>query len=316
MPNMSEVDNTRVVKHLATELGFDRVGIAAAKPVRRVRYLEGWLDADRCGSMDYLRRNAQIRTDPANLIEDARSVIVVAVNYYQTQPPPPDDKPRGRVAMYAWGDDYHDVVKARLRKLADAMHERIPESFTTRCCVDTVPILERELAESAGIGWIGKNTLVLNEQGGSYFFLGEIVTTLALVADEPVTAHCGTCTACLDACPTGAFPSPYQMDASKCISYLTIEHRTPIDEKFHDQMRDWVFGCDICQEVCPFNKFATPTDAFPIRPERPHPLLDDLESRGDEEHRAALKGSAMVRANAEMLRRNATIVRRNINRSP
>ena len=189
----------------------------------------------------------------------------------------------------------------------------LPTAFETKACVDTAPLLEREFAAAAGIGWIGKNTMVLNERIGSYFFLGAIVTTLELVPDEPATDHCGTCTACLTACPTGAFPAPYEMDASRCISYLTIEHRTEIDGSLAARMEDWVFGCDVCQEVCPHNRRAphTTEPRFVPRPPIVNPVLDELLEWSTEDYRRNLRGSAMRRARLDMLQRNAEIARRN-----
>ncbi len=312
---MSPTDKSRRIKHLAADLGFDHVGIAPTASVRRSEYLRTWLDAGRAGAMAYLHRNHAIRIDPRRLLDQARSVIVVAMNYRQQEPEQPNDgPPRGRVAMYAWGDDYHDVLKRRLHLLVDRMRLAIDEPFETRCCVDTAPILEREWAEAAGIGWIGKNTMVLNQGLGSYFFLGEVVTTLELAYDEPLADHCGRCTRCLEACPTGAFPAAYEMDASKCISYLTIEHRGDIPDAFHAPMGDWIFGCDICQQVCPYNHAAPLTDVFAVRPPGPTPLLQELLSWSSDEYRRTLKGSAMKRATPEMLQRNAGIALRNASR--
>ncbi len=311
MAYVSPADKTKTVKRLAAEIGFDRVGIAAAGPIGRASYLDSWLATGRSGTMGYLERNRDIRVDPSRLLEGARSVIVTASNYYQTPPSRPDDTPRGRVAMYAWGDDYHDVVKAGLHKLADALREAVAEPFETRCCVDTVPILERELAARAGVGWIGKNTLVLHRELGSYFFLGEIVTTLELASDEPAEGHCGSCTQCLDACPTDAFPAPYEMDASRCISYLSIEHRGDIPESLAPRMKDWVFGCDVCQQVCPYNREPPVSRTFAIRQPGPYPPLDEIINWSDEEHRSTLRGSAVKRAKPDMLKRNAMIARAN-----
>ncbi len=310
---MSSADKSRLIKRLATELGFDRVGIAATLPIEHGPYLEKWLAAGRAGSMAYLHRNRDIRSDPSRLVEGARNVIVLAASYSQSPPPAPvDDEPRGRVAMYAWGDDYHDILKRRLHDLADALHVAIDESFVTRCCVDTVPILERELAARAGVGWIGKNTMVLQRELGSYFFLGEIVTTLELDPDGPAVDHCGSCTSCIDACPTAAFPTAYEMDASRCISYLTIEHRDTIPEAFHPLMGDWIFGCDVCQQVCPFNRQPRPTRMFSIRSPGPQPSLDGIMRWSDEDYRRTLKGSAIKRAKLGMLKRNAAIAHDNI----
>lgn len=228
------------------------------------------------------------------------------------------DRATGRVAMYAWGDDYHDVLKRKLFAVADRLHERISEPFETKVCVDTAPLLEREYAMRAGIGWIGKNTLVLNERLGSYFVLGEIVTTLDVAVDAPATDHCGTCRACLDACPTAAFIAPYQMDASRCISYLTIEHRgETIPAEFGEATGDWVFGCDICQQVCPHNSKAAATTEprFKARAETIHPDLQAMIDWSDEDYREMRKGSAIQRAKPAMLRRNARIALANQQRN-
>lgn len=243
-------------------------------------------------------------------------MIMVARLYHQRPEPRPasDDRPHGRVAMYAWGDDYHDVMRPKLREMVTCLRESLDESFDAKVCVDTVPLLERELAAQAGIGWIGKNTLVLNERHGSYFFLGAVVTTLDLAPGEPALDHCGTCTACLDACPTDAFVAPYQMDASRCISYLTIEHRGDISKAFQDMMDDWIFGCDVCQEVCPHNSSAPATDEprFASRPPAPAVPLAEVAAWTPEDHRSALRGSAMNRAKLSMLKRNADIVGANL----
>jgi epoxyqueuosine reductase len=189
------------------------------------------------------------------------------------------------------------------------MRTEFSEAFEARICVDTAPLLEREWAELAGIGWIGKNTLVLHQTLGSYFFLGGIITTLELEPDEAIPDHCGTCTACLDACPTAAFPSPYEMDASRCISYLTIEHRGAIAREFHKAMGSWVFGCDVCQEVCPYNHRAPLATEllFEPRPPAPEVVLDDVLHWSPEDYAANLKGRAMKRAKLDMLQRNAQI---------
>ena len=320
---MDPAATAQTVKTLAAGLGFDRCGIARAAPIGRGEYLQEWLRAGRAGSMDYLHRNLNIRLDPAQILPKARAIIVVALNYHQKNPraaglsprgpedaaPCGDAEPRGRVAMYAWGDDYHDLLRGKLRELVKRLHAEMTEPFETRICVDTAPIVERELAAAAGIGWIGKNTLVLHQDLGSYFFLGAIVTTLALPADEPTQDHCGSCRACLDACPTSAFPTPYQMDASRCISYLTIEHRGDIAKAFQAMMGDWIFGCDVCQEVCPFNRAAPTTEEprFAPRPPAPTPRLADVRSWTDDDHRRLLAGSAMNRATPDMFRRNAAV---------
>ncbi len=308
-----KTDKTRLVKSLARDIGFDRVGVTTAQPVNRVRYLRDWLADGRAGTMNYLHRNNHLREDPGQLFPSAKSVIVAAVNYHQPcdEPPAGASDPRGRVAMYAWGRDYHIVVKDMLKELITRMHDAIDEEFRARPCVDTVPILERELAERAGVGWIGKNTLVLHEDLGSYFFLGEIVTSLELEPDAPVTDHCGSCTACLDACPTDAFPAPYEMDASRCISYLTIEHRTDITDEFHGQIGDWIFGCDICQQVCPFNRRAPMSTVFTQEGMDPMPRLRDVLEWDEQTHAEQTRDSATNRATLDMFHRNAAIALNN-----
>jgi len=283
------------------------MGIARAGRVARSDYVRGWLEGGRAGRMEYLHRYFDERMDPRELLPGARGVIVTALNYHQQAPEPAGDEPRGRVARYAWGDDYHEVVKHRLKGLVEAMRREIEEPFEARVCVDTAPVLEREWAAAAGVGWIGKNTMVLHQDLGSYFFLGEIVTTLDLAPDAPATDHCGSCRRCLEACPTDAFPGPYEMDASRCISYLTIELREAIPSEFHGPMGRWIFGCDLCQEVCPFNRQAPTGETFGIRGPGPAPLLTEILSWQAGDYQAKLRGSAMKRAKLPMLRRNAAI---------
>lgn len=312
---------SRAVKAMASELGFDRVGICTAAPVERAAYVRDWIAAGRHGEMAYLAKHLGARLNPGELLAGARSVIVTAMNYHQPAPSGPrpgddlrGDHSQGKIARYAWGRDYHRVIKRRLHALADRMQSEIAETFETRCCVDTAPLLERELAARAGVGWIGKNTLVLDAGLGSYFFLGAIVTTLGLPADAPAVDHCGTCTRCLDACPTDAFPAAYQMDARRCISYLTIEHRGEIDPALAPHMGDWLYGCDICQEVCPHNRdapHATEPD-FAARPPAPSIAATDVLAWTDGDYARILRGSAIKRAKLDMLKRNAQIVQQNV----
>lgn len=309
---MTETDKSDLVRSIGSGLGFDRVGITAAAPVARASYVRDWLNRGLAGRMDYLGRHFEIRVDPRRLLDGARSVIVMALNYHQPDTPGRNEQPHGRVAKYAWGDDYHLVVKHRLFAMIDRLREAIDEPFEARACVDTAPILERELAASAGVGWIGKNTMVLDPLLGSYFFLGEIVTTLELAPDPPATDHCGSCTRCLEACPTGAFPAPYQMDASRCISYLTIELRDEIPGEFRRAMGDWVFGCDVCQQVCPHNRDLPAGELFPPRSSGPLPALKVILDWTPQDYRAALRGSAIKRAKLPMLKRNAAIALANL----
>lgn len=304
---------TRWVKTLAADLGFARCGVAPAAPIRRGDYFRQWLAEGRAGTMGYLHRHVGSRIDVRDWLPQARSVIVCALNYHQQTPPRPDERPRGRVAMYAWGEDYHVVMREKLEALVARLRDHLGGSFEARVCVDTSAIIERELAAAAGIGWIGKNTMVLHEELGSYFFLGEVVTDLALTPDRPSPDHCGSCTRCLDACPTGAFPAPYQMDARRCISYLTIEHRGTIDSPLADKLDDWVFGCDVCQQVCPFNRDAplTQEPRFAADGDAAWPALDDIQSWDEVDYRAKVRGRALDRAWQHMWKRNAAIVSRN-----
>ncbi len=313
-------DTKQLVKKLASEAGFDRCGIARAEPLARGAYLRTWLDAGRAGSMEYMHRHLNVRLDPSHLLDGAKSVIVVASLHHNRAPEVTDERgePRGRVAMYAWGSDYHKVVKKKLHAMADRLRDEVPGDHEFRACVDTAPLVEREAAAAAGVGWIGKNTLVLDHELGSYFFLGALITTLELEPDEPLPDRCGTCTACLTACPTGAFPAPYEMDASRCISYLTIEHRGEIPADLQASMGDWVFGCDVCQEVCPHNRRAPITiePKFAIRTPGPTPLLDEILAWSEEDYREQMRGSAAKRAKLEMWKRNARIAKDNARSTP
>ncbi|MFH1418632.1 MAG: tRNA epoxyqueuosine(34) reductase QueG [Planctomycetota bacterium] len=313
------------VKQAAASLGFDRCGIALAGPSPRADYFSDWLASGRAGSMAYMHRHGESRRDVRAWLPWARSVIVVALNYSQPEPvarhpttASPTDRPasrhRGRIAMYAWGEDYHLVVREKLDALVARMHTLFDEPFEAKVCVDTSAIIERELAAAAGIGWIGKNTLVLHPALGSLFFLGEIVTDLSLAPDEPVPDRCGTCTACLEACPTRALVEPYRMDASRCIAYLTIEHRGDIPPGTADGTGDWIFGCDVCQTVCPHNRDAPPAteprflcnDVDAARPP-----LDAILSWDADACRRFTDGKASRRAKLEMWQRNARIAQRN-----
>lgn len=311
---MTAADRSKLVKLVAANLGFERCGIAPAAPIAHGDYLRAWLTAGQAGSMGYLYRHIASRLDPRALLPTARSAIVVAHNYHQ-QPPPQsaDNAPHGRIAMYAWGEDYHLVIREKLDALVAELRREIPEPFDARPCVDTSAIVERELAAAAGIGWIGKNTLVLHQELGSWFFLGVVLTSLDLAPDEPATDHCGTCTRCLDACPTHAFPAPYQMNATRCISYLTIEHRGEIPAEFHQPIDNWLFGCDICQQVCPYNKDAplTKEPRYATQPPAPNPPLSDILNWSPTDHAVHTQNRATDRATLEMWHRNATIATAN-----
>ena len=300
------------IKRRATELGFDLVGIADASPSRYRDYYRAWLDSGQAGEMDYLARRFNERTDPATYLLGAKAVITVALNYHRPLEPPPDDGAvRGRVARYALGDDYHEIIKKRLYELADFVRAIAPPGTATRCGVDTAPIAEKELAARAGIGWVGKNTCVINESAGSWLLLGEVITTLDLPPDEPAIDRCGSCRRCIDACPTAAITAPYQLDARKCISYLTIEHRGEIDPALQRQMGDRLYGCDICQDVCPWNNRAVAALDPALQPRFADGTLNVEEVLGWTD-RSALRHSAMKRVKLPVLQRNATIVAENV----
>ncbi|MBW2731412.1 MAG: tRNA epoxyqueuosine(34) reductase QueG [Deltaproteobacteria bacterium] len=238
----------------ALELGFARCGVTAATPfVRGGQALETWLERGHAGTMDYMHKTRSERLDPRALLPEAQSLIVVAASYARLGPEEEPPANHGRFARFARGHDYHHIVRARLEELACWITTH-HAGVQTRAVVDTAPLLEREAAMAAGIGFIGKNTMLIVPGLGSYVVLGTLLTNLELPADTPAIARCGRCTRCLDACPTGAFAAPYQLDARRCISYLTIETHTPVDKALRARCGSWVFGCDACQEVCPHNR--------------------------------------------------------------
>jgi epoxyqueuosine reductase len=289
------------VKARALELGFDRVAIGPAA-IAHGEAFERWLDAGRAGTMDYLEATRAERLDPARLLPGCRSVVAVALNYARGA-----DEPEWRgVARYARGADYHNVMRPRLHVLRDFVSAAA--GAESRASLDTSAVLERDLAAAAGLGWIGKNTNLIAPGLGSYFLIGLVLTTAVLPADDAVPDHCGTCTACLEACPTAAFDAPYALDARRCISYLTIEHRGPIPDELHAPIGDWLFGCDVCQDVCPWNRHAPPAREAALGPATPPPPPEILVRMTDDEFRARFRGSPLKRARREGLARNAAIV--------
>jgi epoxyqueuosine reductase len=256
--SVATTDVTHVVlKQRARELGFDLCGIAPAVVPGSLASLHDWLGRGFAGEMTYLDRRREAYGDPASVLAEVRSVVMLGFNYNTGAPSEPSAH-EGRVARYAQGSrDYHDVLRERLRLLADALHELRP-GCRTRGVVDTAPLLERDFARLAGLGWFGKNTMLIHKRLGSWFFLAALLTDAELPPDAPHhTSHCGTCTRCLEACPTNAFPEPYVLDATRCISYLTIELRDrPIPADLRAGVGDWLFGCDICNDVCPWNRKA------------------------------------------------------------
>ncbi len=302
------------LKQRALAIGFDLVGIADASPSKYRAYLRDWLETGQSGSMGYLARRFDERTDPAVYLPGARSVICVAMNYHVPLDAVPQGEQthHGRIARYALGNDYHGIIKDRLFELADWMRQAAPDA-QTRAAVDTAPVMEKEISARAGLGWIGKHTCVINTRVGSWLLLGEILTTLDLPADEPAVDRCGTCTRCIDACPTGAITAPYQLDARKCISYLTIEHPGEIDGELQPKIGDWLYGCDICQEVCPWNRDALVATDAALQPRFATGTLDvrDVLTWTTDNYREQLRHSAMKRVKLPVLQRNAAIVARN-----
>ena len=299
------------IKAKARSLGFDLVGIASAEASKWGDYLRTWLDAGQAGEMNYLANRFEERTRPSTYLPGAQSVLCLAINYHvPLEPLGEAERTRhGRIARYALGEDYHELMKTRLRALADWIREAFPEAVT-RACVDTAPVMEKELAARAGIGWLGKNTCLINPRIGSWLLLGEVLTTIPLPPDEAATDHCGTCTRCIEACPTGAITAPYKLDARRCISYLTIEHRGTIAPELEPKIGNWLYGCDVCQDVCPHNGKAPAATDPALAPRFPTGTLDadEVSNWTEEKYRARLRASAMRRVKLPMLKRNARIV--------
>ena len=299
------------VKALAREVGFDLCGIAPAEAFPELRFLDDWLERGYAGEMRYLARTARRRADVRRVVPSARSVIALGTVYntdrpYSTEVNDPD---AALVSRYAWGEDYHDVLGRRMDALLQRMRAAADEPFEARCYVDTGPVQERVYAQYAGLGWIGRNTCLINPEKGSWIFLSEIITSLPLAADTPQLDQCGTCTLCLEACPTDALREPWVLDATRCLSYLTIELRGPMPEARRPDIGTHVYGCDICQDVCPYNATAarSPDPAWQPAPALDDPRLADLWRQSDAQAGELLRGSAMSRARLTGLRRNVAV---------
>jgi epoxyqueuosine reductase len=301
------------IKQQAQVLGFELAGIASATPADTFAQLDAWLDQGFAGEMGYMQRHGQARRHPSSILPEVRSLIMVGMNYLpgagcaagEAEAAPP-----GKVARYARGADYHDVLRRKLNALLAWIQHEVP-GCAGRGVVDTAPLLERDFARRAGLGWFGKNTMLLNKRLGSYFFLGALLLDIELRPDAPhLTSHCGSCTACLDACPTGAFVAPGQLDARRCLSYLTIEVKGSVPDALRPHMEEWLFGCDVCQEVCPWNRKAPPGAEAALQPRPDLEAVDLVELLGlsEEAFRQRFRGTTLLRTRRRGLLRNAALI--------
>ncbi len=298
------------IKSKALELGFAKVGFARAEALDvEAVHLHAWLAHGYHASMNWMVRTSEKRTDPRLALPNAKSIVCVAVNYYTSKQHSTDPN-SGKVSRYAWGDDYHDVLTERLRELSLWLSLEYPGT-ECRYYVDTGPMMDKVWAQRAGLGWIAKHTNVITQEFGSWVFLGELLTTLELEYDSPATDHCGTCTLCIDACPTQAIVEPYSVDSNRCISYLTIEHRGDIAADLTPQFENWIYGCDICQDVCPWNhKFSAETNEPHFQPREANlaPSLSEWKDMSQERFTELFKGSPMKRTKLAGLKRNVETV--------
>ncbi len=311
--NVGVSSRSEEIKSKAAELGFAKVGIVRAEKLGGdAERFARWLDRGFHGEMAWLSRDPEKRSDPRLIFPEAKSVIVVAMNYF-TPHEHEHDPEKGKISRYAWGDDYHDVLKERLRALLDWIRVERPEA-EGKVCVDTAPMMEKAWAVRAGLGWIGKHSNLITKDHGSWVFIGEILLNLELDYDaDIVDDHCGTCTACLDACPTNAIVEPYVVDSRKCISYATIELRTDeLPTEIASDLNGWLYGCDICQDICPWNRFEKPTDESRFEPRNAETSLplDAVEQMTHENYVERFRRSAMKRTKLSGLKRNASALRK------
>ncbi|MDE2059953.1 MAG: tRNA epoxyqueuosine(34) reductase QueG [candidate division NC10 bacterium] len=306
----------QAIKEEAHSLGFELVGISPVSDPPHEQSFADWLQEGYSGEMAYMARTEQARRHPDTWLPWARSVVAVAINYYTPFPRETDhtDVPKGWISRYAWGDDYHTMMESRLATLLDRIRHAVGEEVQGKVYVDTGPVLEREVAGLAGIGWIGKNTLLISPKHGSYFFLGELFLSLDLPPDQPIKNRCGSCDLCLKACPTDAFVGPYRLDARRCISYLTIELKGSIPTEIRSLIGNHVFGCDICQEVCPYNVNigASVEPTFHPREGLHAPELIPLLALDDDQFRSRFKGSPIKRSKRRGFLRNVAVALGNL----
>ena len=299
--------DTQKIRSIAASLGFSFCGISEAGFLEdEAPLLEEWLKRGYQGKMGYLEDHFDKRLDPTKLVPGARSVISLLYNYY---PPKVFGSGDVKIARYAYGRDYHEVIKKKLRRFLQEIEIQIGE-VSGRVFVDSAPVMERAWAAKSGTGWIGKNSLLINRKMGSFFFLAELIIDLELEADGPIKDYCGTCSACQDACPSQAIPQPYVVDASRCISYLTIELKEEVPQEFKDSMEGWAFGCDICQDVCPWNRFSRPHNEEKFLPQGWEKFSSrEWEEMTQEVFNKVFKRSAVRRAKFEKLKQNIRLVR-------
>ncbi len=310
-PLLHTEKNTHLIKTEAHRLGFNSCGIAKAVQLEDdARRLEQWLNKGHQGEMQYMERHFDLRIDPRKLVPGAKSVITLMLNYFPAEQQQPNTP---HIAKYAYGTDYHFVIRHKLNELLQYIKDNIG-AVDGRGFVDSAPVLERSWAVRSGMGWVGKNGNVLTKHSGSFFFIATLITDLDLVADSPFTTdHCGTCTRCIDACPTEAIVSPTEIDGSKCISYLTIELKDAlIPTGFHDKMKDWMFGCDICQDVCPWNRFSKSNteSAFTPIPEILNLSLQQWEEMSEETFNKVFKNSPLKRTKWKGIQRNIKAIKK------
>lgn len=306
---LSKSGYTNAIKMKAHELGFQYVGISRAEKLEKeARDLEIWLKQGRHGSMQWMENHFDMRVDPRELVPGAKSVISFMLNYY-----PEEELASGehKISRYAYGKDYHNVIKKKLKQLIRFIKEEIGD-VEGRGFVDSAPVMDKAWAKKSGLGWVGKNTNLISPGNGSYFFLAELIVDLELEYDGPVKDYCGTCTRCIDACPTGALDNPYQIDGSKCISYLTIELKENIPEEFKEKMSGWMFGCDICQEVCPWNRFSKPHNEEAFMPNEGLKSMTDYKWKEitEEIFDDLFKDSAIKRTKFKGLKRNINFLKK------
>ena len=306
---MNRAEASKLVKRLAKEQGFDACGISAAGFLEEeATGLENWLNAGFHGTMSWMERHFDERLDPRKLVPGAKSVISVVLNYF------PDKEQRAdapKISKYAYGRDYHKVIRGKLKRMLLCIQDEIGE-VSGRGFVDSAPVMDRAWARKSGLGWIGKHSLLLSKDSGSFFFIGALIVDIELEPDGPTTDHCGSCTACIDACPTSAIVAPMVVDSNKCISYLTIEYKGALPSEYQEKMEDWVYGCDICQDVCPWNRFSKPysEDDFNIRDYIQNNDWETWEEITHELWEEITKGSAMRRVGFENFKRNLGFIKK------